>query len=144
MTSLRPVSNRRPSTILMLPRTSNAALFHAAQRHVGVGAGRALRQVDDDKQLRRSERSVGVARDARAHRAIVRVASRSRPLVISLSAPLRSTTATSGEPDTVIARRKPSAMASTPTNTPTTPAMPIAAVSAAALRSGKRAQVEHG
>ena len=75
---------------------------------------------------------------------MVRVASRSRPLVISLSAPLRNTIATSGAPDTVIARRKPAAMESTPTSTPTTPAMPMAAVSAARLALRQGTQVEDG
>jgi hypothetical protein len=50
--------------------------------------------------------------------------------------------ATSGDPETVIARRKPSAMASTPINTPTTPAMPVAAVRAAPLRSGSERRLK--
>ena len=50
-----------------------------------------------------------------------------RPLVISLSAPLRITSARSGEPDPCIAAVKPAAIDSTDTNTTTTPAMPTMA-----------------
>ena len=50
-----------------------------------------------------------------------------KPLDISLSAPLRSTIATSGEAEEVMVFLKPAAMESTPTSTPTTPAMPMTA-----------------
>jgi len=56
--------------------------------------------------------------------AMIRVESRRKPLTISLSAPLRSTIAESGDPEEVIARRNPTRMDSTPTNTVTTPAIP--------------------
>ena len=49
------------------------------------------------------------------------------PLVISLSAPLRMTSARSGEPDDCIAAAKPAAIESTETKTTTTPAMPTIA-----------------
>jgi hypothetical protein len=45
-------------------------------------------------------------------------------LDISVSDPLRITSAVSAFPDMVIARRKPSAIERTPRNTPTTPAIP--------------------
>ena len=51
----------------------------------------------------------------------------SRPLVNSLSAPLRITSARFGEPDPVIAAEKPAAIDSTETNTTTTPANPYGA-----------------
>ena len=50
-----------------------------------------------------------------------------RPLVISLSAPLRITSARTGEPDASIAAAKPWAIDSTETSTITTPAMPTMA-----------------
>ena len=50
-----------------------------------------------------------------------------RPLVISLSAPLRITSARSGEPEPCIAAVKPAAIDNTDTNTTTTPAMPMMA-----------------
>ena len=46
---------------------------------------------------------------------MIRVLSRKKPLTISLSAPLRRTMAASGEPEAVIALRKPAAIESTPT-----------------------------
>ena len=49
------------------------------------------------------------------------------PLVISLSAPLRITSARSGDPDPCIAAANPAAIDSTDTNTTTTPAMPTMA-----------------
>ena len=49
------------------------------------------------------------------------------PLVISLSAPLRITSARTGEPDSSIAAAKPCAIDSTDTSTITTPAMPTIA-----------------
>jgi hypothetical protein len=52
---------------------------------------------------------------------------RLRPLVISLSAPLRITMARDGEPEPRIAAVKPDAIDSTETNTTTTPAMPTMA-----------------
>ena len=68
---------------------------------------------------------------------ITRVSSRVKLLVISLSAPLRRMMAVSGAPEAVIALRKPCAMASTPTKTAATPAMPTAAETAAPFRSGR-------
>src|SRR4030095_14993254 len=50
-----------------------------------------------------------------------------RPLVISLSAPLRITSARLGEPDPVMAAGNPAAIESTDTKTTTTPAMPMTA-----------------
>ena len=50
-----------------------------------------------------------------------------RPLVISLSAPLRMTMARVGDPDPRIAAVNPDAIESTDTNTTTTPAMPTMA-----------------
>ncbi len=49
------------------------------------------------------------------------------PLVISLSAPLRITSARVGEPEFCIAAVKPAAIESTDTSTTTTPAMPMMA-----------------
>ena len=49
------------------------------------------------------------------------------PLVISLSAPLRITSARDGDPDSRIAAVKPEAIDSTETSTTTTPAMPTMA-----------------
>src|SRR2546422_7652090 len=57
-------------------------------------------------------------------------------LIISLSEPLRRTTARSTAPVSVIVRRNPWAIESTPTNTSTTPAMPKAAASDEPLRCG--------
>ena len=64
------------------------------------------------------------------------VCSREKPLTISLSAPLRSTMAVSGEPETVMACLKPAAMESTPTSTATTPAMPMTVAATAPRRCG--------
>src|SRR5687767_13693546 len=50
-----------------------------------------------------------------------------RPLVISLSAPLRITSARTGDPDASIAAAKPCAIDNTETSTITTPAMPTIA-----------------
>ena len=69
--------------------------------------------------------------------AMMRVASRPRPLTISLSAPLRKTMAPSGAPETVMACRKPAAMESTPTSTATTPAMPMTVAATAPRRCGR-------
>src|ERR1700752_1991084 len=60
----------------------------------------------------------------------------SRPLVISLSAPLRITGARLGEPDPVIAAEKPAAIDSTDTNTTTTPAIPTTATADELSRAG--------
>ena len=69
--------------------------------------------------------------------AMTRVSSRPRPLTISLSAPLRKTIAPSGDPETVMACRKPAAMESTPTSTATTPAMPMTVAATAPRRCGR-------
>ena len=53
-----------------------------------------------------------------------------------MSEPARKMMARSGEPDAVSALLNPSAIESTPTNTPTTPAMPKTVAMAAPLRSG--------
>ena len=58
------------------------------------------------------------------------------PLVISLSAPLRMTSARSREPDPCIAAVKPAAIDSTDTNTTTTPAMPTIATAEELRRCG--------
>ena len=50
-----------------------------------------------------------------------------RPLVISLSAPLRITSTRAGEPASCIAALNPAAIDSTDTSTTTTPAMPMMA-----------------
>src|ERR1051326_3653338 len=67
---------------------------------------------------------------------ITRVLSREKPLTISLSAPLRRTIAASGEPEAAMARRKPTAMDSTPTSTATTPATPNTAAATEPRRCG--------
>src|SRR5262245_12713987 len=59
-----------------------------------------------------------------------------RPLVISESAPLRRMMTRSGEPASVSAARKPSAIESTATNTITTPAMPTTATADELRRCG--------
>jgi hypothetical protein len=69
--------------------------------------------------------------------AMMRVSSLLMMLVISVSAPLRMTSAAAGEPPVVMARRNPWAMDSIPTSTATTPAMPKTAAAAAPLRSGR-------
>ena len=38
--------------------------LHPAQRHIDIRSGRALGQIDDDKELRRRERPLGRARHA--------------------------------------------------------------------------------
>ena len=68
-----------------------------------------------------------VAADARRLLDDVRLRARRRPLVISLSAPLRMTSARVGEPDSRIAAVNPAAIDSTDTSTTTTPAMPTMA-----------------
>ena len=65
-----------------------------------------------------------------------------RPLVISLSAPLRITSARVGEPEPRIAAVKPAAIDSTETSTTTTPAMPTMATPDEPSRCGNGAQVE--
>jgi hypothetical protein len=51
----------------------------------------------------------------------------SRPLVNSVSEPLRMTSARPGEPDPCMAAEKPAAIDSTDTKTTTTPAIPMMA-----------------
>src|SRR5215207_1839303 len=65
---------------------------------------------------------------------MMRVASRSRPLIISLSLPERRTIAVSAEAFEVMVLRKPSAIDSTATNTATTPATPSTAAAEAPRR----------
>ena len=64
------------------------------------------------------------------------------PLVISLSAPLRITSARDGEPDSPIAAVKPAAIDSTDTSTTTTPAMPMMATPDEPRRLRNGPQVE--
>ena len=59
-----------------------------------------------------------------------------RPLVISLSAPLRITSARTVEPDCSMAAEKPCAIDSTDTSTMTTPAMPTMATPEEPRRCG--------
>src|SRR5262245_30301454 len=59
-----------------------------------------------------------------------------RPLVSSLSAPLRVTSARLGDPDPCIAAENPAAIDSTETNTTTTPAMPTIATAEELRRAG--------
>src|SRR6478672_8790788 len=60
----------------------------------------------------------------------------SMPLVSSLSAPLRRTSARSGEPEPRMAAEKPAAIDSTDTKTTTTPAMPTIATPDEPSRAG--------
>src|SRR5262249_39752871 len=60
----------------------------------------------------------------------------SNPLVISSSAPVRITSARSGEPALCIAAKKPSAIDKTATNTMTTPAIPMTATAEEPSRCG--------
>src|SRR5688572_22026861 len=60
----------------------------------------------------------------------------SSPLVSSVSAPLRITSARPGEPEPCIAAAKPAAIDSTETNTTTTPAIPIMATADELRRAG--------
>src|SRR5688572_5657197 len=60
----------------------------------------------------------------------------SSPLVISVSAPLRITSARLGEPDPCMAAENPAAIDSTETNTTTTPAMPTIATAEELRRAG--------
>ena len=74
----------------------------------------------------RGERAArGVARDRRAALASSVAWSRATPLDSSASEPARSMMTRSGRPVLASVWRKPSAIASTETSTPTTPAMPI-------------------
>ena len=69
-----------------------------------------------------------------------------RPLVISLSAPLRITSARDGEPEPRMAAVKPAAIDSTDTSTTTTPAMPTMATpdEAEPLRNGPQVERRDG
>jgi hypothetical protein len=66
--------------------------------------------------------------------AITRTASMEIALTISESAPARRTIAFSGEPEDTMVARKPRAIASMATNTPTVPAMPSTATIAETQR----------
>ena len=134
-TSLRPDSNFRPSTILMSLCTAKAAFSTPRKGTLAsVPVDRLGRLMITNNSAAASgpsaERATPGASEMR------RVSARESTLVISVSAPLRSTTAKSAGPLGVIAARKPAAIESTPTKTATTPAMPTAAAVAAPLRSG--------
>ncbi len=90
------------------PREPRARGLDAAHRHVGRLVGRRLlRQIDDDVELRRRQRRLAVAPDARRLLDDVDRRSRARPLVISLSAPLRMTSARLGRAGSLHRRREP-------------------------------------
>ena len=64
----------------------------------------------------------------------MRVVSRERPLIISVSAPLLKMSAVSGLPEAFITALKPCAIDNTPTSTATTPAIPKSAAAEEPLR----------
>jgi hypothetical protein len=123
------------SKIEILPRTSK---LEALTPRSGTLASVPVDRLGKLMMTKSSDDASGpvVLRASPGASAIRRVSSRVRPLFISLSAPLRSTMATSFDPLEVSARLKPSAIASTPTSTSTTPAMPTAAVNAEPFRCG--------
>src|SRR5438477_9329891 len=134
-TSFRPHSIIRPRTILTLSRTLNAG---GSTPRSGTFASVPVERLGR-LMMTNSSADASAPSEPRAtpvESAITRVSSRDMPLTISLSDPPRSTRAVSGEPDTVIARRNPCAMESTPTNTATTPAIPNTASATAPRRWG--------
>src|ERR1019366_8050316 len=135
MTSFFPHSNRRPWMILTLSRTCSAA---ASTPRNGTLASVPVERLGRLMMTNNSADASGpcAVRATPGESAITRVASRPRPLTISLSAPLRRTMAASGEPDTVMACLNPAAMDRTPTSTATTPAMPMIVAVAAPRRCG--------
>ena len=137
MTSLVPNWNMRPCDDRHFVAHGHAVRLDAAQRHVGRRVGRGpLRQVDDDEQLRRGQRRVWPSRRMPGACLMMSTSGPPRPLVISLSAPLRMTSARLGEPERCIAAVKPAAIDSTDTKTTTTPAMPTIATSDEPSRGG--------
>jgi hypothetical protein len=91
-----------------------------AERHVGIGAGGPLGEIENDEELRGGEGAIAWEPP--------------RPLIISLLAPLRRMIALSAEPETVMAWEMPLAMESTATRTATTPAIPNTAAVVEPLR----------
>ena len=136
MTSSLPQSNIRPWMIFKLSRTCNAA---ASTPRNGTFASVPVVRLGRLMMTNNSAEESGPwsLRATPGASAMTRVASRSKPLTISLSAPLRRTIAPSGEPETVMACLKPAAMESTPTSTATTPAMPMTVAATAPRRCGR-------
>ena len=125
----------RPSTIFSRSRTLNAAgSTPRSGTFTSVPVERLGRLMMTNNSAEASAPSGERATPGAS--AMMRALSRESPLTISLSAPLRSTSAASGEPDAAIVRRKPAAMDSTPTSTVTTPAMPMTAAPTEPRRCG--------
>ncbi len=135
MTSLRPHSNIRPSTIRKSSRTRGAA---RSTPRSGTLASVPVERLGRLRMTKSSGDASGpsAARARPGASAITCVSSPDRPLIISESAPLRSTMALSALAERAIIRRTPAAIDSTVTRTATTPAMPTTVDSEDPSRSG--------
>src|ERR1035441_7162159 len=136
MTSSWPQPNIRPRMIFMLSRTARA---DGSTPRNGTLASVPVARLGRSMMTNNSAEASGplALRATPGGSAIMRVSSWLKPLTISLSAPLRRTIAPSGEPETVMACLNPAAMESTPTSTPTTPAMPTIVAAAEPRRCGR-------
>ena len=128
ITSFRPVSNRRPSTMRTFGRTAKAL---GPTPRSGTFAVVLVLFLSRSTMTNSSAEATGPLslRRTPAASATRRTSSSARPLTISLSAPERITMAVSGDPVAAIVLRNPSAMESTATKIATTPAMPTMATS---------------
>ena len=134
MSSARPGSEEPPGRDPHVGADVEGPWRDAAHLDVGVGARPGQRKGGDDHDLARSQRAARASRATPAASSIVRSSSRVIALTISESAPARRTIALPGEPEATSVARKPWAMASMATKTPTVPAMPRTATMAEVQR----------
>ena len=135
ITSFRPHSNIRPSTMFRWSRTLSAG---RSTPRIGTFASVPVDRLGRLMMTNSSGEESGPSgvRATPGASAMTRVLSRMNPLTISLSAPLRRTIAASGEPEAVSVLWKPTPIDSTPTSTATTPAMPNTAAATEPRRCG--------
>jgi len=136
ITSLSPHSNMRPSMSSKLPRTFVAwactprSGTFASVPVVRIGRLIITNNSGEARALLSSRRMPGAS-------AMIRTSSPPRPLIISDSAPLRSTIAFSSPTELSMVLTTPWAMDNTPTITATTPAIPNMAAADEPLRCGR-------
>ncbi len=129
MSSARPGRKNRPAVIRTLARTSRTLAetprtWTLASVPVRASGKAAMTTTSPEASGPRASRATPAASS------IVRSSSRVIALTISESAPARRTMAFPGEPEATSVARKPWAMASMATKTPTVPAMPRTATMA--------------